>query len=91
MKRERVTLAALVLFVIAATLVDLLSEPIRGLWPAAMAILVGWLFLWRTAQEMEPTFAGPERHRPWLQATGRFFIAAGLLGILLSLVQLLQG
>jgi hypothetical protein len=74
--------------VAVAVAVDLFSAAVRGLWPAALLVAVGWLFIWRTTQEMSPTFAGPERHRPWLQATGWFFIGCGLLGILLSLLPL---
>jgi hypothetical protein len=79
----------LALLVAAAVVVDLISEAVRGLWPSALLVVVGWLFLWRTRQEMTPTFKGPERHRPWLLTTGRFFIGAGLLGMLLSLLPLL--
>ena len=86
---KRAQLVGLALLVAVAVAVDWLSAQVRGLWPAALLIVVGWLFTWRTAQEMEPTFTGPERHRPWLQATGYFFIAAGLLGMLLSLLPLL--
>ena len=86
---RRAQLVGLTLLVAAAITVDWLSVEVRGLWPAALLIVVGWLFTWRTAQEMEPSFTGPEQHRPWLQATGRFFIGAGLLGMLLSLLPLL--
>jgi len=86
---RRAQLVGLALLVTVAVVVDWLSAQVRGLWPAALLIVVGWLFAWRTAQEMEPTFDGPERHRPWLQATGYFFIVAGLLGMLLSLLPLL--
>jgi hypothetical protein len=89
MGESRGQLVGLTLLVVVAVAVDWMSEAVRGLWPSALLIVVGWLFFWRTAQEMEPTFAGPERHRPWLQATGWFFIGAGLLGILLSLLPLL--
>jgi hypothetical protein len=82
------TLLGLVSLVTVAVAVDWVSASVRGLWPAALLIAVGWLFIWRTAQEMSPTFAGPERHRPWLQVTGWFFIGFGLLGILLSLLPL---
>jgi hypothetical protein len=75
----------LTLLVASAVAVDWLSEAVRGLWPASLLIAVGWLFNWRTEQEMAPTFTGPERHRLWLQATGWFFIGAGFLGMLLSL------
>ncbi len=80
---------AVVLLVTISFIVDRISESIRGLWPSALLIAVGWLFIWRTEQDLEPTFTGPERHRPWLQATGWFFIGAGLLGMLLSLLPLL--
>ena len=86
---RRGQLLGLTLLVTIAAAIDWISEAVRGLWPSATLIVVGWLFIWRTAQEMESTFAGPERHRPWLQATGLFFIGAGLLGILLSLLALL--
>lgn len=83
------TLVGIVALAAVAVAIDLTSGAVRGLWPAALLVVVGWLFIWRTAQEMEPTFTGPERHRPWLQATGWFFIGAGMLGILLSLLPLL--
>jgi hypothetical protein len=86
---RRVQLVGLAMLVVVAVAVDWLSAQVRGLWPSALLIVVGWLFIWRTAQEMEPTFTGPERHRPWLQATGYFFLGAGLLGMLLSLLPLL--
>jgi hypothetical protein len=79
------------LLVTISFIVDWISEEIRGLWPSALLVAIGWLFVWRTEQEMEPTFAGPEPHRPWLQATGCFFIGAGLLGSVLSLLPLLFG
>ena len=79
----------LTLLAVVAVAVDLISEPVRGLWPAALLVALGWLFIWRTEQEMAPTFTGPERHRPWLQATGWFFVGAGLLGTILSLLSLL--
>jgi hypothetical protein len=82
-------LLVMVLLVATASVVDWISETIRGLLPAALSILLGWLFIWRTEQEMAPTFTGPERHRPWLAATGWFFIGAGVLGLLLSLLPLL--
>ncbi len=88
MRDARRELAGLMLLIAVAVAVDWASEAVRGLWPSALLILIGWLFLWRTEQEMTPTFAGPEHHRPWLQATGRFFIGAGLLGILLALLPL---
>jgi hypothetical protein len=74
-----------------AVAVDWLSEAVRGLWLSALLVVIGWLLIWRTEQEMTSTFSGPEGHRPWLNATGRFFIAAGLLGMLLSLLPLLSG
>lgn len=80
--------AAVALLVVISFVVDWISEEIRGLWPSALLVAIGWLFIWRTEQEMEPTFTGPEQHRPWLQATGRFFIGAGMLGIVLSLFAL---
>ena len=89
MNRLQSALVGLALLAVIA--IDWFSEALGGLWPPALLIAVGWLFIWRTAQEMEPTFAGPERHRPWLQATGWFFVGAGLLGILLSLSSLLFG
>jgi hypothetical protein len=78
-----------VLLLVICLVVDWLSEEIRGLWLSALLVALGWLFVWRTEQEMEASFTGPERHRPWLQATGRFFIGAGLLGMILSLMALL--
>lgn len=75
--------------VVIAVIVDLGSQTVQGLWPSALLVAVGWLFAWRTAQEMTPTFGGPEHHRPWLQATGWFFVGAGLLGMVLSLLSLL--
>lgn len=89
MGESRGQLVGLTLLVVAAVAVDWMSEAVRGLWPSTLLIVVGWLFFWRTAQEMEPTFAGPEQYRPWLQATSWFFIGAGLLGIFLSLLTLL--
>jgi hypothetical protein len=89
MGERRVQLIGLSIVVITAVVIDWISETVRGLWLFAILIVVGWLFIWRTFQEMESTFAGPEHHRPWLQATGYFFIGAGLLGILLSLLALL--
>jgi len=79
----------LALLVALAVAIDWISDVVRGLWPFALLIVLGWLCVWRTEQEMVQTFAGPERHRPWLQATGWFFIVAGLLGMLLSLLVLL--
>jgi hypothetical protein len=87
--RTQCTLVGVVALVVVAVAVDMISRTVRGLWPSALLVAVGWLFIWRTAQEMAPTFTGPERHRPWLQASGWFFIAAGLLGMLLSLLSLL--
>jgi hypothetical protein len=89
MGRLRRPLVSLALFLGVAVAVDWISEPVRGLWPAALLIVLGWFFIRRTEQEMAPTFTGPERHRPWLQATGWFFVVAGLLGIALSLLPLL--
>jgi hypothetical protein len=89
MIRTRQVLVAWALLVTVAAVVDWLSEPVRGLWPPALMVGLGWLLFRRTAQEMAPTFAGPERHRPWLQATAWFFVAAGLLGMLSSLLSLL--
>jgi hypothetical protein len=85
----RAEFATAVALVLAATVIDLLSEAVQGLWPAALSILIGRLFIWRTEQEMERGFTGPERHRPWLHATGWFFILVGLFGIVLSLLPLL--
>jgi hypothetical protein len=90
MDKTKLTLAGVATLVVAAVIVDLGSETVRGLWPSALLIAVGWLFAWRTAQEMTPSFSGPERHRPWLQATSWFFVGAGLLGMLLSLLPLLD-
>jgi hypothetical protein len=86
---RRGQLIGLTILVTTAVVIDWISDTVRGLWPPAALIVVGWLFIGRTSQEMESTFAGPEHHRPWLQATGYFFIGAGLLGILLSLLALL--
>ena len=72
-----------------AVAIDWLVEPIRGLGPAALLIAVGWLFILRTERDVTPSFTGPERHLPWLQATGWFLIGAGLLGVLLSLLSAL--
>ena len=85
-QRRLVGLALLVAF---AVLIDWISDVVRGLWPFALLIALGALCIWRTEQEMVPAFTGPERHRPWLQATGWFLIVAGLLGMLLSLLSLL--
>jgi hypothetical protein len=86
LRRLRVGLA---LLVASAVAIDWVSAAVRGLWPFALLIVLGWLCIWRTEQEMVQTFTGPERHRPWLQATGWFFIVAGLLGLLTSLLALL--
>jgi hypothetical protein len=85
---QRIGLALMVAVAIAVA-VDWLVEPIRGLGPAALLIAVGWLLILRTEQDVTPAFTGPERHLPWLQATGRFFIGAGLFGVLLSLLSAL--
>lgn len=79
----------LLVAVATAIAIDWLFESVRGLWPAALLIAVGWLFILRTEQEMTPAFSGPERHLPWLQATGWFFIGAGLLGVFFSLLSAL--
>ncbi len=89
MRDGRRRLIGLGAFFALAVAVDVLSQPVRGLWPAAALVVVGQLFVWRTAQEVERRFTGPARHRPWLQATGHFMTAVGLLGILLSLLALL--
>ena len=81
---------AVALLVTISFVVDWISEGVRGLWPSALLVAMGWLFIWRTEHDLEPTFTGPERHRPWLQATGWFFIGAGVLGMLLSLLPLLD-
>jgi len=80
---------ALLVAVATAIAVDWLIESVKGLGPAAVLIAVGWLLILRTEQDLTPAFTGPERHLPWLQATGWFFIGAGLLGVLLSLVSAL--
>jgi hypothetical protein len=85
------TLAGVVTLVAVAVAIDLVSSAVRGLWPSALLVALGWLFIWRTGQEVAPSFTGPERHRPWLQTTGWFFVGAGLLGILLSLLSVLAG
>lgn len=72
-----------------AVAVDWLLESVRGLGPAALLIIVGWLLILRTEQDLTPTFVGPERHLPWLQTTGWFLISTGLLGVLLSLLSAL--
>lgn len=89
MQTARGQLVGLLLLAAIAIAMDWISAAVRGLGLSALLVVVGWLFFWRTAQEMQPTFAGPEHHRPWLQATGWFFMAAGLLGIVLSLLPLL--
>jgi hypothetical protein len=86
---RRGQLIGLSILVTIAVVIDWISEAVRGLWLFAVLIVVGCLFIWRTLQEMESTFAGPKHHRPWLRATGYFFIGVGLLGILLSLLALL--
>jgi hypothetical protein len=78
-----------VLLFAAAIVVDGTSEAVRGLWLAVLLIALGWLFIQRTKQEMVPTFTGPEHHRPWLEATGWFFVGVGLLGVVASLLPLL--
>jgi hypothetical protein len=82
---------ALTLLALGAAVADWISDAVRGLWPSVLMVVLGWFFMQRTEQEMEPTFSGPELHRPWLQATAWFFIAAGLLGMLMSLLPLLNG
>lgn len=77
------------MLLVIAFVIDWISAAVRGLWPSVLFIALGWLLMQRTAQEMEPTFSGPEPHRPWLQATGWFFIGAGVLGMVLSLLSLL--
>lgn len=72
-----------------AVVVDWVSPAVTGLWPSALLIAFGGLLIWRTAQEMEPAFEGPKGHRPWLQTTGWFLVAAGLVGVGLSLSSLL--
>jgi hypothetical protein len=77
------------LLVVISSLIDCAVAEIRGLLASSLVVAVGWLFIWRTEQEMESSFTGPEGHRPWLQATGRFVIAAGLFGMILSLMALI--
>ena len=89
MNETQRALIGVVTLVAVAVAIDLISNTMRGLWPSALLVAVGWILIWRTEQEMAPTFTGPERHRHWLQATGWFFIGSGLLGIVLSLLPLL--
>jgi hypothetical protein len=86
--KKRIGLALIFAAAIAVA-VDWLLESVRGLGPAALLIIVGWLFILRTEQDLTPSFAGPERHLPWLQASGWFFIGTGLFGVLLSLLSAL--
>lgn len=86
--KKRIGLA-LAFAVAIAVAVDWLLESVRGLGLAALLIIVGWLLILRTEQDLTPSFAGPERHLPWLQATGWFLVGTGLLGVFLSLLSAL--
>ena len=87
--RNRTGLIGLVAWAGFALVVDWISPAVTGLWPSALLTAFGGLLIWRTAQEVEPAFEGPERHRPWLQTTGWFLVAAGVVGVGLSLSGLL--
>jgi hypothetical protein len=89
MSGRRSELIGLLLSVVLAVALDWFSPTVRGLWPGAVAILLGWLLLHRTQQELAPDFSGPQRHEPWLRATGWFLIISGLFNIVLSLLALL--
>jgi hypothetical protein len=78
--------AGVLSLVLVALAIDLSNRAVRGLWPAALSLAVGILFLWRTQEEVSERFEGPQRHRRWLEATAWFFIVAGLVGMLLSLL-----
>ncbi len=89
--KGRVVWIALAALIGAAIVVDWLSPALVGLGPAALLIGLGGLLIWRTAQEVEPAFEGPERHRPWLQTSGWFLVAVGIVGVLVSLLTLVGG